>query len=903
MPSGCCHPSIDASWRWRQCSAWKRRRPTSPRSAGADPEEVHLALSAASCSGLLDRGPDGWTFTHDVVRRAALDALTPLEAMAAHARAVAVVPADNRPSSVARRAHHALLAAPRSEADAWRAVSKCRHAAGVLAAGFDYERAAGLLDSAVELVERLSPPAEHVEVLLEWADARLVCGRLVDARVAYERASAAAQAAADPLAQARAALGLGGVWVNEHRGQVDRTRVLELQRSALDGLPPADTGLRARLQVRLAAEAVYDGAPVGPVFETLAVARQLGDPRALAEALSLSHHALLAPEHLADRLAIADDLIRVATAAGDSLRVLFGLLWKAVDQFHGGDVAAVRTLNELRHRADAVGCRTVSYMVSAIDVMRTIREGRLDEAEAAAHDCFTFGIDLGDADATGYYGVHLLTIRWLQDRDAELLDLARDIASSDTMVAPDFAFRAGVAAVAARAGLVEEAIAGVRSLGRLDALPRSSTWLAGMVILMEAAWALGDAELANELSPLLEPFADRPAMPSLAVSCFGSVERALGLGALLAGHADAAVDHLDRAVQANAALGHWPLVALSRADLAAALERRGRAGDRAAARAAWERAGTEATSMGMDRRAATWLARAGELAAPDPDAAVLRRDGEQWVVDVDDRRVVVPDLVGFRYLGWLLAHPGDEISAVELCGGASIHGSRLRAARSRRPRRLPAAGAGDRSPPRVGRTTWRHDAQRQPPARARGAARRAVGGPRPLGRLAAFRGLRRAGAHGRAQGADASDRRDRRVARRARRRAARHDHHWPALRLSARPGALTPLVGRRRVATSAEGEASSRPPFDESSQALEVAGPDPPNDLSAADPLAEATTQPPREGELFLPLEAGAPAVEGLQSEAAGARDHPIVADAHRVLGIPLGDLHAVGQPDRADAR
>ncbi len=391
--------------------------------------------------------------------------------MAAHARAVAVVPADNRPSSVARRAHHALLAAPRSEADAWRAVSKCRHAAGVLAAGFDYERAAGLLDSAVELVERLSPPAEHVEVLLEWADARLVCGRLVDARVAYERASAAAEAAADPLGQARAALGLGGVWVNEHRGQVDRTRVLELQRSALDGLPPADTGLRARLRVRLAAEAVYDGAPVGPVFETLAVARQLGDPRALAEALSLSHHALLAPEHLAERLAIADDLIRVATSAGDSLRVLFGLLWKAVDQFHGGDVAAVRTLNELRHRADAVGCRTVSYMVSAIDVMRTIREGRLDEAEAAAHGCFTFGIDLGDADATGYYGVHLLTIRWLQDRDAELLDLARDIASSDTLVAPDFAFRAGVAAVAARAGLVEEAIAGVRSLGRLDALP------------------------------------------------------------------------------------------------------------------------------------------------------------------------------------------------------------------------------------------------------------------------------------------------------------------------------------------------------------------------------------------------------------------------------------------------
>ena len=141
--------------------------------------------------------------------------------------------------------------------------------------------------------------------------------------------------------------------------------------------------------------------------------------------------------------------------------------------------------------------------------------------------------------------------------------MARDIASSDTMVAPDFAYRAGVAAVAARAGLVEEAIAGVRSLGRLDALPRSSTWLAGMVILMEAAWALGDGELASELAPLLEPFADRPAMPSLAVSCFGSVERALGMAARCwPGTPTRRSTTWSGRSQANASLGHWPLVAL-----------------------------------------------------------------------------------------------------------------------------------------------------------------------------------------------------------------------------------------------------------------------------------------------------------------------------------------------------
>ena len=61
------------------------------------------------------------------------------------------------------------------------------HAARVLARGFDYERAATLLESAVELVER-RPPPDHLEVVLEWADALLVCGRLADARRAYARA-------------------------------------------------------------------------------------------------------------------------------------------------------------------------------------------------------------------------------------------------------------------------------------------------------------------------------------------------------------------------------------------------------------------------------------------------------------------------------------------------------------------------------------------------------------------------------------------------------------------------------------------------------------------------------------------------------------------------------------------
>ena len=234
---------------------------------GGDPPDVVEALERASYAGLVELGDDRWSFTHDLVRRAALGVLTTSEAMDAHVRALGVASGDDRPGGVARRAHHALAAAGRSDTDARRAVAECRHAARVLARGFDYERAATLLESAVELVER-RPPPDHLEVVLEWADALLVCGRLADARRAYARADELATRAGDPVARARAALGLGGVWLNEHRSVADRARVLGRQRTALAALAGDGSdiavGLRARLELRLAAEAVYDGAPVAP---------------------------------------------------------------------------------------------------------------------------------------------------------------------------------------------------------------------------------------------------------------------------------------------------------------------------------------------------------------------------------------------------------------------------------------------------------------------------------------------------------------------------------------------------------------------------------------------------------------------------------------------------------------
>lgn len=127
--------------------------------SGASAADVLEALDQAAARGLVEPSPVGWVRTHDLVRQAALAVLTPMEAVDLHAAAATLAPDDDRPAAVARRAHHALAVAARSEADARRAIGACRAAAEALRGGFDFEGACALLASAVALAEQVSRPA------------------------------------------------------------------------------------------------------------------------------------------------------------------------------------------------------------------------------------------------------------------------------------------------------------------------------------------------------------------------------------------------------------------------------------------------------------------------------------------------------------------------------------------------------------------------------------------------------------------------------------------------------------------------------------------------------------------------------------------------------------------------
>jgi hypothetical protein len=517
------------------------------------------------------------------------------------------------------------------------------------------------------VVER--PDADRPAARPGWA--LLEQGRLREAREEFWCEAGAAERRGDPEDVAVAALGLGGMWVHEHRSTLERSRVVAVQRRALQGLDP-QSPLAHRLRVRLAAEHAYASGHGAPMLAAADDARERHDPIVLAEALSLLLHCLIGPHFELDRTAVADELIETAESTGRPLDALMGLMWRTVGFFLTGDRRSARALRELREHLGVTPCDALEYLVAAIDVMLEIRAGRLDDAERAAQACYELGLTVGDADAFGWYGAQIISIRWLQGRGDELLPLLRELAQSPTVPEQNDAFIAATAAFAAAAGdhqSARSALASVR-IGGLRTIPPSSIWMATLLGVCEAAHLLGDKRAAKEAYELLAPFAHLPVMVSLAVACYGSAHRPLGLAAWTLGDLDRAVGHLESAVAADLAIGNAAVHALDSATLADALECRDGPGDRERTIMLRDAAIDAGHRFGMHARVQQWRSRATGDARRHQVACDL--DGRVWRVRLDDRVAVIADSRGMRQLAQLIDNPGKAIPAIELASGFAM---------------------------------------------------------------------------------------------------------------------------------------------------------------------------------------------------------------------------------------
>ncbi|MEZ5102218.1 MAG: hypothetical protein R3C15_20935 [Thermoleophilia bacterium] len=182
----------------------------------------------------------------------------------------------------------------------------------------------------------------------------------------------------------------------------------------------------------------------------------------------------------------------------------------------------------------------------------------------------------------------------------------------------------------------------------------------------EIAVATGDAATCRRAAERLAAIAGRYPGPALTASATLALARA----ALLDDDLEDAIAGAGDAAARWAELGAPFEAATARLVAAQALERAGRAARARVELAAAGRAFEEFGALGLAGRVAALLTCDAEAAAPPapPGPAEFRAEAGLRVISFLDRRVVVRDLTGFRYVERLLAEPGRELHVLDLVG-------------------------------------------------------------------------------------------------------------------------------------------------------------------------------------------------------------------------------------------
>jgi tetratricopeptide (TPR) repeat protein len=651
------------------------------RLAGEEGARILDALERATALGVVEEVEAGrWRFTHGLMREALYDDLRPSRRLSLHRQAGEALEAshgEGEPGVAARLAHHFLEAA--RGGDGTKAVHYCRLAAEQAMAALAFEEAAALYGRALEALA-VSPPVDErrrFDLLMALGGAQQRAGDAVPGWETHQRALKIARMLASPELLAEAAIASTGFV----ESSPDQTPVSVLE-EALAALPLGDSPLRARLLTRLGRCMQMSRLPaVGASRRTVergqkladegvAMARRVGDRDCLRAVLEEWHAAATAsPGLLEERLQVADELVGLATAAGDSERLALARQWRACDLFALGHIDAMATeIQVARMEAQRLRMPFLLWGVVMEQAGLALLRGALDDAEARAGEARVWGERAELPGANVAFERQLRELRRHQGRLSELERLPR-VPGCRGFILTTITAWGGRRDDAA--GIFEEMMAGVTPQ-RLSSMPAPC-----LVNLAEAAWAVGSPARALETAAALEPYAGRHVTVGVANHSLGAADRALGQLAALRGRYDEADARFEVAHRLHARLGTPLWDGYARADHARALLMRDGPGDRGRAERLVEEARRRFRELGMDfheSRAAALLAQQPAEAVTAGmgvavDRARLSLEGEYWVFEYGGAVARLRDSKGVRYLAELLRHPGRELHALDLVTG------------------------------------------------------------------------------------------------------------------------------------------------------------------------------------------------------------------------------------------
>jgi DNA-binding SARP family transcriptional activator/tetratricopeptide (TPR) repeat protein len=574
-------------------------------------DDVLDVVEAAWIAGIVDEvsgKPGQFEFAHELVRDTLRDGLGTVRRIRLHravGEALEALHGVRNPAYLAEFAYHFSAAAPGG--DALKAVLYGQKAADQLVARLAYEDAIPVYERALDLVATydVGTAATRNDLFIGLAWALRSSGRLAEARVQLDHAVDVARGSGDPVRLARSVLGHGGGafwgWWEEF-GVTDTGLIAQLE-EAIGALGVDDSWLRCELLGRLAVE-LYFSAP-RPRRDALSeaavdAARRLGEPNALAAALAARHVAVWRPENLAERLALADELVDVATGAGLLERELTGRHLRMIDRFEAGDVqGSDRELARCQAIAEEIGQHSYSVQLAWFVAMRELLAGNLAESERLAHAAFEQNVAANESAAWMALGAQLFHLRREQGRLNELETVSRQAIVTQAHVGTTW--RIALATILVEDGRLEEARPILDALVADDLAALRVDLLRPIELreLAEQAAVLDAADAAAVIDRHLDTIVGEVLMLGTGHLCGGPTAFARGLVARTLGRTDEAIDHLARAVELADGLVARPHATRARWWLARTLVVRGTADDLAVAREVLETAAADAARYGL----------------------------------------------------------------------------------------------------------------------------------------------------------------------------------------------------------------------------------------------------------------------------------------------------------------
>jgi hypothetical protein len=616
---------------------------------------VDVALAQASTAGLIEQTDGRFRFVHALVRDVVYEETPPSRRTELHVSIAKALERHGAPELVAI-AHHYLSAGPSTVKEAVRAACA---AADRCTRDLAYEDAIAIAERALAVVEATVPGelALHAELLICAGTARLRAGNDVVGRRTCDTAAAYARRIGSPELLARAALAYGSVL---RPAGVDPLLVGMLE-EALLRLP--DGRVRSLVEARLAGalQPAFDPlVPIARAKSAIASARGLDPATRLAVLLSAGA-AMQDVGDARERLEVDRETLGLALAHGDLAIALRARQRLVFDYISLGDpTSADRELDVLDTEAAGLPAR-LRWSIQLERAMRALCQARFDDAArhvATARALLDHGV-VGPIDRC---------FKLRATFEALLRDQADALAARWAEAAPAFHQRPVAelcgALVHARGGRVDEARASLRSASR-EAVIAFAADPPTSLLLAEVIDAIGDASLAAEVAPRVEPIAGRIAVWSwLAMTCLGPTERALALLARARGRLDEAARWFAEAegrAERGGLVLHLPRIQYERGVTLLT------AGDSSLGFSCLERAAAGCERIGLPELAARVATARAETVSPSHAAAVeLRRDGELWLITGAGESHRLKDSRGMQLLAKLLELPEREVHVLDL---------------------------------------------------------------------------------------------------------------------------------------------------------------------------------------------------------------------------------------------